>query len=642
MQPRPTRSVSSPSALGVPQYEAFYGFQDPPFRLVPDPDYLFLSLKHRQAMGHLLSGVREGSGISVLTGKVGTGKTTLARAVVRDLEPEATAAYIFYPPSSPLELLQAINAELGLSSVSMREKELVDILNRYLLEQSEAGRRVFIVIDEAQRLEAVVLEHLRLLSNLETQKEKLLPIILVGQPELKDLLARSDLEQLSQRIISRWDLAPLNKAESAAYIRHRLEVAGGAKATYLFPTKALHEAHRFSRGVPRVLNMVCHRALTLGYAKEERTLTLATVRQAIRELRSETKRDQPFWFFPRLEASSLAWSVLLGAIAVGLAVATGIGAARYFSSPVDTLPLAGGSQDALISQSNSSPAPEAMERALASSLHEPGRAIVSAREPVDSAALQPIESTAIMVDALERETFLNELSQLDPAQSLAQATEKLLQTLEVKGLEKGEAQGKLLDLKRIARARRLTYLPLRGNLTLLTLLDRPVILELFSSEQGEIRFVPLLRLTQDTGRVFLGQERELPLNLIEEHWRGKAHLFWRNVDNIRSSLTVGSAGPSVIHLHRLLTQAAWYRGPLSSVFTKETQEAVKMFQRANRFEPDGIAGPFTLISLYNSGYTRHSLRAGRVLTQADADFWRKGEGVYFKIGELSVPAKGEP
>jgi general secretion pathway protein A len=642
MQERLRRSSLSPSTVSVPEYEAFYGFQDPPFRLVPDPDYLFLSPKHRQALGYLIDGVREGSGVSVLTGKVGTGKTTLARAVVRDLEPEATAAYIFYPPSTPMELLETINAELGLPYLSMSERELVDSLNRYLLEQSEAGRRVFVVIDEAQRLEPVVLEHLRLLSNLETQKEKLLPIILVGQPELKDLLARPELVQLNQRVTSRWHLEPLNKAESAAYIRHRLEVAGGAKATYLFPTQALHEAYRFARGVPRVLNIVCHRALALGYAKEEHSLTLATVRQAFRELKLEAQRNRWLWVFPALDVTRVSEGLLLGTAAVGLGLVIGIGAMRYFSPPAATLPVTGASEGTTAGQT---PSPRLSEGAGTSAPP------VSDRESRDLTAV--LETSALGDKALPaqsptagdvsaRETFLRDLSRLDPAQSMVQAVERLLQVLGREGLSEQEKQGGKLDLKRIAAARRLAYLPFRGNFTLLTLLDRPVILELLSSERGNLQFVPLLRIGESTGQVFLGQERAAPLAVIEEQWRGKAHLLWNNFDNVKTFLSVGSVGPGVKRLHRLLTQAQRYRGPLSEVFTEKTREAVVLFQQANGLEPDGIAGPMTFISLYNSGYHRSSLRAGRVLSQSDEGFWRKGEGVYFKVGELLAPEKGEP
>src|SRR5215510_4102167 len=169
-------------------YEAFYGFRDNPFRLTPDPDYLFLSANHQEALGHLLFGISEGSGVVVITGEIGAGKTTLLRTLVRNLDERTTVAYIFNPALSALELLQTINADLGLPTTSTSKKELIDELNRFLLTQQTAGRRVVVIIDEAQDLEPSVLEQLRLLSNLETERDKLLQIMLVGQPELRDIL----------------------------------------------------------------------------------------------------------------------------------------------------------------------------------------------------------------------------------------------------------------------------------------------------------------------------------------------------------------------------------------------------------------------------------------------------------------------
>src|SRR5712691_3546230 len=179
-------------------YEEFYGFRDNPFRLTPDPDYLFLSTTHQEALGHLLFGVKEGSGVVVITGEIGAGKTTLLRTLVRNLDDKTIVAYIFNPALSAIELLQTINTELGLSSFSTSKKELIDDLNRFLLTQQAARRRVVVIIDEAQDLEPSVLEQLRLLSNLETERDKLLQIMLVGQPELRDILARPELAQLDQ------------------------------------------------------------------------------------------------------------------------------------------------------------------------------------------------------------------------------------------------------------------------------------------------------------------------------------------------------------------------------------------------------------------------------------------------------------
>jgi general secretion pathway protein A len=189
-------------------YEEFYRFNEAPFRLTPDPNYLYLSTHHREALGHLLFGIREGSGFVAVTGEIGTGKTTLLRALLRDLEPTTIVGYLFNPALSDLEILQTVNSEFSLPSESSSKKELVEHLNRFLVAQKLAGRRVVVIVDEAQALAPATLEQLRLLSNLETETQKLLQIVLVGQPELRALLRRPDLAQLNQRITIRWHLKP--------------------------------------------------------------------------------------------------------------------------------------------------------------------------------------------------------------------------------------------------------------------------------------------------------------------------------------------------------------------------------------------------------------------------------------------------
>src|SRR3989454_6820642 len=264
-------------------YEAFYGFRDNPFRLTPDPDYLFLSANHQEALGHLLFGISERSGMVVITGEIGAGKTTLVRTLMRDLDAQTTAAYIFNPALSALELLQTINADLGLPVTSTSKKDLIDELNHFLLEQQAAGRQVVVIVDEAQDLEPSVLEQLRLLSNLETERVKLLQIILVGQPELRAILARPELAQLDQRVTLRWHLGPLNAEETAAYVRHRLRVAAAMREAVHFTPAALRLIYRFSHGIPRLINVLCHRALLIGFTHEAREIGWEITRQAIQE-----------------------------------------------------------------------------------------------------------------------------------------------------------------------------------------------------------------------------------------------------------------------------------------------------------------------------------------------------------------------
>src|SRR6185295_13075779 len=293
-------------------YEAFYRLTEPPFRLTPDPRYLYLSAHHREALGHLLFGIREGSGFVAVTGEIGTGKTTLLRTLLLDLEPTTTVAYIFNPVLSDLELLQAINSEFRLPAEWISKKDLTDELNRFLMAQKLAGTRVVVIVDEAQNLSAPVLEQLRLLSNLETETEKLLQIVLVGQPELRDMLARPELEQLNQRITVRWHLAPLDRNETAEYVRHRLRIAGGTNATKLFTPGALRQLYRYSGGIPRLINIAAHRSLLTGFTRERRVIDARTVRAAMHELhRDERAPERP----PRV-----LWP-LVGAMVTAIALA---------------------------------------------------------------------------------------------------------------------------------------------------------------------------------------------------------------------------------------------------------------------------------------------------------------------------------
>ncbi|MHC4933053.1 MAG: ExeA family protein, partial [Planctomycetota bacterium] len=246
-------------------YTRFYGLREKPFSLTPDPRFLYLSTAHREALAHLLYGIEQGEGFIAVTGEVGTGKTTLCRTLLDRIEPSTEIAFLFHPQLSGVELLQAINAELGLPHESESRRQLLDSLNRFLLAKKLEDRQVLLIVDEAQAMERDALEQLRLLSNLETETEKLIQIVLLGQPELDRILELPDHRQLRQRITVRWRLGTLTPAETRAYVEHRLRVAAGAPRE-LFSARALAEVQRRTKGVPRLVNAICDRALLVGYA----------------------------------------------------------------------------------------------------------------------------------------------------------------------------------------------------------------------------------------------------------------------------------------------------------------------------------------------------------------------------------------
>jgi general secretion pathway protein A len=267
-------------------YHQHFGLREPPFSIAVNPRYLFMSPRHRDALAHLLYGVSSGGGFILLTGEVGTGKTTVNRCLLEQLPDTTDVAIILNPALSAVELLATACDELGISypETAPTLKQLTDALHRFLLENHEAGRRTVLMIDEAQHLDFDVLEQIRLLTNLETHDQKLLQIILIGQPELSDKLARPELRQLNQRITARYHLEPLNADETGAYIRHRLEVAGLPQGQSLFSPGVVRDIHRRTRGIPRLINLLCDRTLLGAYGQRRAGASKKLVRDAAAEV----------------------------------------------------------------------------------------------------------------------------------------------------------------------------------------------------------------------------------------------------------------------------------------------------------------------------------------------------------------------
>jgi general secretion pathway protein A len=296
-------------------YESWYGFTEKPFNLTPDPKYLYLSQRHAEAFAHLEFGHRERGGFILITGEVGTGKTTLARYFLSHLPPDTHTAVVLYPALTASELLGAILDDLHVEAEGDSLKSRVDALHRFLLEARAAGRNVVLLIDESQDLSAEVLEQVRLISNLETDTEKLIQIVLMGQSELRDLLARHELRQLAQRVTARYHLSPLALAETEEYVRHRIQVAGG-EGKVGFSSGALREVQRLSGGVPRLINLICDRTLLAGYVKNVRSLSADMVREAA----AEVTGARPRWSFEwhhGLIATALTVALALAAFTLG-------------------------------------------------------------------------------------------------------------------------------------------------------------------------------------------------------------------------------------------------------------------------------------------------------------------------------------
>ena len=601
-------------------YEAFYGLSEPPFRLTPDPHYLYLSTHHREALGHLLFGIREGTGFIAVTGDIGTGKTTLLRALLRDLEANTIVGYIFNPALSDLELLQTVNSEFSLPAASTSKKELVDELNRFLVAQKLAGKRVVIIVDEAQNLPPATLEQLRLLSNLETETTKLLQIVLVGQPELKQLLGRPELAQLNQRITLRWHLEPLDRAETARYIAHRLRIAGGPGTGDIFSPGALRLIYRYSGGVPRLINIAAHRALLAGYTREQRIISPALVRHVIKELRTDDAG-------PRARRHGLIRmaGAAVGALVVGLAAALFLFRPPAPSDPdaeppppAAIVPTAVPPVGAAADGGAETPAP-----ATETAAPEPAPTELATPDPTVTAAPATATPEAQPTPALTAEpnappadgspsayqpsvtdgplAFWAALEGVDAHGAAVKATSSLLAAWKVEALRADETNNPRLDLQAIAARRGLRYLPTSGTMARLSMLNMPAILELTLPTTGQRRFALLAGTAGPNSVVRFGEMGTmLTPQDVDRVWLGDAHLFWRDYENFSSRLVPGARGAEVERLQKLLTRVGVYPGKPSLAYDTETAEAIARFQRSRRLVPDGIVGPLTKIVLYGA------------------------------------------
>jgi len=550
-------------------YTQFYGLREKPFTLSPDPKYLFLSDSHREALAHLLYGIEQGEGFIAVTGEVGTGKTTLCRTLLERLDPATEVAFVFNPPLSGMELLQAIHHELGLLGGEASRQELTEELNQFLLEKKAQGKRVLLIVDEAQNLERDALEQVRLLGNLETNTAKLIQIVLLGQPELDTKLESPDLRQLRQRITVRWRLAPLSAGETREYVAHRLKVAGGAKE--LFTELATREIHRRSRGVPRVINLLCDRSLLAGFAAQAQSIGLGLVSQVEREVAGPPRGGSGFasWRDKFVLRPDLLLAALVGATAfaliLGVALSTGIDRSWL--------------------------RPNAAERARAPAAAAKSEAAASSQ----SAALPEVSAAPVA----QREDLAALLARISPAASGAASFDALLEAWgEPRGgfevLSVGQLQDRL-------RARGFSVLALiESDLDALRRIDRPALLMLTALD-GAPRPVLLERLAGDSALLRglgAGAAQRFPLGELLAHWDRTAFIAWRNRAALPELLVAGSRGEPVAWLQESLAQLGLFSSAPTGTFDTDTTSAVLAFQRAHGLVADGAVGPFTQMLLY--------------------------------------------
>jgi general secretion pathway protein A len=547
-------------------YNAYFGFKEKPFKLVPNPAFLYLGKSHEDALAHLTYATTEGDGFVEISGEVGTGKTTLCRVFLEKLDANTESAYIFNPRLESLQLLRAINSEFGIRSRDKEAtlKDLLDDLNAFLIKKRSDGKRILLFIDEAQNLSAANLELIRMLSNLETTRSKLLQIILVGQPELSEKLERHDLRQLRQRINLTCYLVPLGRRETRAYVDHRVGIAA-QKQLNLFTAGAHRAIFKFSEGVPRRINIVCDRALLAAFSNNQRRVNRATVRSVMRELQiaQPIRRAHARLGIP-------PWAAVLGVLLLFLLIlqlALQLQYARKFAQGRSgTASAVASVRRYPVNDPVASPAPRSVER--------PWPEVVAS---LDSARSRH----ASLVHLLN-------LWQISPGRIISDF-----------GTGSAAAFFRLSALRYDLQVQ-----VIKGDLAMVRRLNRPVILALRRSEGAAPGFAVLTKMADGTatirgGDVTMPWEQAVAIEDLMAQLSGPIYLFWKDFLSDPGTIPVSSAPETVIALKLLLRDMGHADIAIAPVYDELTEQAVRQVQIKYGLKVDGLVGPMTKICLYN-------------------------------------------
>jgi len=577
-------------------YTHYFHLKQSPFSIAPDPRYLFMSERHREALAHLLYGVGSGGGFVLLTGEIGAGKTTVCRCFMEQIPENCKLAYIFNPKLSVEELLLSICDEFGIvlpeqGAAAVSVKTYVDAINAYLLASHAQGRNNVLIIDEAQNLSAAVLEQLRLLTNLETSERKLLQIILIGQPELRSMVAQPELEQLAQRVIARYHLGSLTAAETAAYVEHRLAVAG-AVATAPFPRPLMPLLHKLTKGVPRRINLLCDRALLGAYVENQPQVTRTILRKAAAEVFASTEAGA-------VGAVPARWPLLaagvLGGVALSAAVWLGVGRApASLPAPAGSVPVA------------STPVASAGAAAVTLAPHA-GAAASSANPAAISSANPAANSVASLAASPAANSATNAATNIAASAAAGKVAAGFTQSEAVRALA-ALWELKLPDGEPCALSARLNLrcLTAKGGLDELRQLNRPAVLTL---HDDPVRPNYLLLTALDDQYATLagadGKPQRIKLAALEERYGGEFTTYWRAPRSWRDEVSAGDKGPDVDWLAKRLAQIYGLKKPIEGQpLNAGLRARLTEFQNEQRLKADGVAGPKTFIRLYQQGGVR--------------------------------------
>ncbi len=537
-------------------YHEFFGLKEPAFSIAVNPRYLFMSDQHREALAHLLYGIQNG-GFVMLTGEVGTGKTTIIRCLLEQLPGNTDIAIILNPMASAPELLSTICDELGVEYIAdeLTVKVLTDALNQFLLDNHRKGRKTVLLIDEAQLLKVPVLEQIRLLTNLETTTEKLLQIMLVGQPELKKLLARPALRQLSQRITARFHLEALNLVESKAYIYHRLKVAGMPEHQLPFSDAIIKKIHEFSGGIPRLINVICERLLLGAYAQNRHQVDKQIFAAAVKEVAGTATQQE----VKEAAASRTSWhAVFVGVVALVMA---GV----WFLVP-DQVPA---------NATSSNTQHSSVDASLVAS-----GSVIDARRFVSSVATSSSPAIAAPV-----ENLLTNVATRD--QVAAQ-----LALFKFAGLNAIDKQAPCTSLNKS------TYECAKAKLNSwdeLKELNRPGVMTLATPDKKWV-YALLIGLSENHALFLVdGAEKVIPWSELVVQWNGDFLYVWSRPAGFEGSLQLGDRSDLVTWVAEQFAKLDQQPAPLTrQFFTDRLQKRIELFQANNGILPDGVFNEQTL------------------------------------------------